>query len=59
MGIFLPIGLLKSASLENRDSMGELLNQGRQLRQDDIMMLTYLKRIKFSIDGLIMLGETA
>ena len=42
-----------------RDSMGELLNQGRQLRQDDIMMLTYLKFIEFSIDGLIMLGETA
>ena len=42
-----------------RDSMGELLNQGRQLRQDDIMMLTYLMFIEFSIEGLIMLGETS
>jgi hypothetical protein len=42
-----------------RDSMGERLKQGRHLRQDDIMMLTYLKFIEFSIDGLIMLGETA
>ena len=42
-----------------RDSMGELLNQGRQLRQDDVMMLTYLMFIEFSIEDLIMLGETS